>query len=310
MKILNKLTYDYLKLNKKKCIATLVSIILITVLLFSVGIFVSTIRKTALDAVIAEDGTKHVLFSEQDYSNYSILNSDENIKSIEITCLIDIINDELSIESIDDSLWDGISISKGRIPNNTNEIVISSAYASTYNLDVSSFVGEKEVVGIYNDSTLKNDLYTAFTKEVDYNNRTVNFYVTYKNIFNIYDKIYNTADNLRLNYSIVMGHKSYAYTWVNSSYLALLGQFANNNIKLGVYALIFFAAYEKCRRNHRSKRRQCDSARRGRTASASRAFASRRSPRASRGRARSFGFRFGGRRRRFVGLLSLLDGRF
>ena len=32
MKILNKLTYDYLKLNKKKCIATLVSIILITVL--------------------------------------------------------------------------------------------------------------------------------------------------------------------------------------------------------------------------------------------------------------------------------------
>ena len=183
MKILNKLTYDYLKLNKKKCIATLVSIILITVLLFSVGIFVSTVRKTALDAVIAEDGTKHVLFSEQDYSNYSILNSDENIKSIEITCLIDIINDELSIESIDDSLWDSISISKGRIPNNTNEIVISSAYAGTYNLDVSSFVGEKEVVGIYNNSTLKNDLYTAFTKEVDYNNRTVNFYVTYKNIF-------------------------------------------------------------------------------------------------------------------------------
>lgn len=243
MKILNKLTYDYLKLNKKKCIATLVSIILITVLLFSVGIFVSTIRKTALDAVIAEDGTKHVLFSEQDYSNYSILNSDENIKSIEITCLIDIINDELSIESIDDSLWDGISISKGRIPNNTNEIVISSAYASTYNLDVSSFVGEKEVVGIYNNSTLKNDLYTAFTKEVDYNNRTVSFYVTYKSIFNIYDKIYNTADNLRLSYSIVMGNKSYAYTWVNSSYLALLGQFSDNDLKLGVYALIFFVLF-------------------------------------------------------------------
>ena len=243
MKILNKLTYDYLKLNKKKCIATLVSIILITVLLFSVGIFVSTVRKTALDAVIAEDGTKHVLFSEQDYSNYSILNSDENIKSIEITCLIDIINDELSIESIDDSLWDGISISKGRIPNNTNEIVISSAYANAYNLDVSSFVGEKEVVGIYNNRTLKNDLYTAFTKEVDYNNRTVSFYVTYKNIFNVYNKIYNTADNLRLSYSIVMGYKYYNNTTINSDYLAILGQFANNNIKLGVYALIFFVLF-------------------------------------------------------------------
>ena len=242
MKILSKLTYDYLKLNKKKCIATLVSIILITVLLFSVGIFVSTIRKAALDSVILEDGTKHIVFSDQDYSNYSILNRDKNIKSIEVTSVIDVI-DDLSIISIDDTLWDSISILKGRIPNNTNEIIISSAYASTYNLDVSSNIGEKEIVGIYSNNTLNDNLYSAYTKEVNYNNRVVSFYVTYKSIFNIYDKIDNTADNLKLSYSYILGYKSYAHTSINSNYLALLGQFANNNIKLGVYALIFFVLF-------------------------------------------------------------------
>ena len=239
MKILNKLTYDYLKLNKKKCITTIISIILITVLLFSVGIFVSTIRKAALDSVILEDGTNHIVFSDQDYSNYSILNRDKNIKSIEVTSVIDVI-DDLSIISIDDTLWDSISILKGRIPNNTNEIIISSAYASTYNLDVSSNIGEKEIVGIYSNNTLNDNLYSAYTKEVNYNNRVVSFYVTYKSIFNIYDKIDNTADNLKLSYSYILGYKSYAHTSINSNYLALLGQFANNNIKLGVYALIFF----------------------------------------------------------------------
>ena len=105
MKILNKLTYRYLNLNKRKCITTLVSIILITVLLFSVGIFVSTIRKTLYDSIVNENGTKHVLFRDISYDNYGILNNNENIKSIEITCLIDIINDELYITSIDDTLW-------------------------------------------------------------------------------------------------------------------------------------------------------------------------------------------------------------
>ena len=104
MKILSKLTYDYLKLNKKKCITTIISIILITVLLFSVGIFVSTIRKAALDSVILEDGTKHIVFSDQDYSNYSILNRDKNIKSIEVTSVIDVI-DDLSKSFIDFSFY-------------------------------------------------------------------------------------------------------------------------------------------------------------------------------------------------------------
>ena len=82
MKILNKLTYRYLNLNKRKCITTLVSIILITVLLFSVGIFVSTIRKTLYDSIVNENGTKHVLFRDISYDNYGGLRAypkvDEN----------------------------------------------------------------------------------------------------------------------------------------------------------------------------------------------------------------------------------------
>ena len=149
MSFLNKLTYRYLKLNKKKCIATLVSIVLITILLFSVGIFASTIRKTLYDSVVYQSGTKHVIFSDIPYNKYDLLTGDKNIENIEVTNVIDIINDELYINSIDESLWDSININIGNIPKNTNEIVISDSYAQINNLTINTFLGEKIIVGIY-----------------------------------------------------------------------------------------------------------------------------------------------------------------
>ena len=49
MKILNKLTYRYLKLNKKKSLITIISIVLMTTLIFSLGLGASTIRKKTVD---------------------------------------------------------------------------------------------------------------------------------------------------------------------------------------------------------------------------------------------------------------------
>ena len=244
MKILNKLTYRYLNLNKRKCITTLVSIILITVLLFSVGIFVSTIRKTLYDSIVNENGTKHVIFRDISYDNYGILNNNENIKSIEITCLIDIINDELYITSIDDTLWDSISISKGSIPNNINEIVISNTYAQTYNLTIGSNINEKIIVGIYDNNTLNNNIYYAYTVSTNYKNENVSFYITYENLNNIYNKIYNTAEELGLETIPIPSNLIlYENTSINTSYLQVLGKFPSFDTTLAVYAFIFFILF-------------------------------------------------------------------
>lgn len=244
MKILNKLTYRYLNLNKRKCITTLVSIILITVLLFSVGIFVSTIRKTLYDSIVNENGTKHVLFRDISYDNYGILNNNENIKSIEITCLIDIINDELYITSIDDTLWDSISISKGSFPNNINEIVISNTYAQTYNLTIGSNINEKIIVGIYDNNTLNNNIYYAYTVSANYKNENVSFYITYENLNNIYNKIYNTAEELGLETIPIPSNLIlYENTSINTSYLQVLGKFPSFDTTLAVYAFIFFILF-------------------------------------------------------------------
>ena len=53
MKTLSKLTYRYLRLNKKKAIITIVSIILVTTLLFCIGLGASTLRKNNVDDIIS-----------------------------------------------------------------------------------------------------------------------------------------------------------------------------------------------------------------------------------------------------------------
>lgn len=245
MSLINKLTYRYLIQNKKKCIVTLVSIVLITILLFSVGVFASTIRKTLYEEIVYQNGTKHVIFSDISYENYNILVKDKNIKSIEITCVTDVINDELYINSIDYSLWDSINIVKGNISKNNNEIVISDIYAQLNNLNIGSFIKEKLVVGIYDNNTLNNNDYYAYTTSSNYENKNVNFYITYKNINNIYNKIYNTAENLGLDYTIPFPNnlRIYENTSINTNYLQVMGKFPSFNTTLGIYALIFFILF-------------------------------------------------------------------
>ena len=245
MSFLNKLTYRYLKLNKKKCIATLVSIVLITILLFSVGIFASTIRKTLYDSVVNQSGTKHVIFSDIPYNKYDLLTSDKNIENIEVTNVIDIINDELYINSIDESLWDSININIGNIPKNTNEIVISDTYAQINNLTINTFLGEKIIVGIYDNNTLSNNSSYAYTVSTNYTNKNVNFYITYKNLNNIYNKIYNTAETLGLEYTIPIPDnlRIYENTTINTDYLQIMGKFPSFKAELAIYALIFFILF-------------------------------------------------------------------
>ena len=59
MKTLSKLTYRYLRLNKKKAIITIVSIILVTTLLFCIGLGASTLRKNNFDDIISYAGSSH-----------------------------------------------------------------------------------------------------------------------------------------------------------------------------------------------------------------------------------------------------------
>ena len=82
MKTLSKLTYRYLKLNKKKSLITIISILLVTILIFSLGLGASTIRKNTVDTTIENNGPQHLEVYDIPFSNLDILNDNKNISNI------------------------------------------------------------------------------------------------------------------------------------------------------------------------------------------------------------------------------------
>ena len=78
MKTLSKLTYRYLKLNKKKSLITIISILLVTILIFSLGLGASTVRKNSVDSIADSTGLHHVKFYDIVFNSLDILNNNND----------------------------------------------------------------------------------------------------------------------------------------------------------------------------------------------------------------------------------------
>ena len=225
MKIMSKLTIKNLFKNKKNFILCFISVLLSCILLFSVGLAVSTIRQNQINSTIDLYGDYHAIIYNTTLDKKSLLDNSHVLKYYYIFQVDD------KLYSISDNFDLDLKL-RGKLPTNNKEIIISSATAiqndskigDDFDIDGKSY----QVVGIYQKEYLLNislnlkDL--IFTKEeLDNNeeadNRTL--YFIYLNSYkDIYDNLRNIANNfhefyLYINHSLL---NYYAGVDPNSNY--------------------------------------------------------------------------------------------
>ena len=254
MKVLNNLTLKYLKLNKKKMLVTIVGIILTSTLLFTMGLGASTIRQVGIEGAINYSGSQHVIFKDLPYSNVDILQKDSSIEKIIVEEVIDFYDYELysekytsNIVSTNISYDDYIMLSSGRLPVSENEVIISFSFARNNNFNLNDSIKDYSIVGIYKGSKLHHYDYNGnYVSSDDYiyvgasiiEKNNVNFYVTYSSLKNIFEKLYNTADSLNLEYKIDnkdSEYRKYNNTSINYNLLGAYGKYESHRNQLALY---------------------------------------------------------------------------
>lgn len=141
MNILNKLTIENLKLNKKRTIVTIIGIILSTALICAVAGMITSFQKTLVDAEISLDGKYHVGVQDVNKEELQYMENNKNIEDyFEIGnlgySLIDNTNIEqkyvddnkpyFNVLAADDKTFENasIKIAEGTTPTNNEEIIV------------------------------------------------------------------------------------------------------------------------------------------------------------------------------------------
>lgn len=135
MNILNKLTIKHLKMNKKRTIVTIIGVILSTALMVGIGLLFSTFREYMLDETINYSGDYHTAFSEVSQDKMTLITNNIKVKDyfytkhIGFAYLENGVNDYkpyLDVLEVSDNYFDELKLMEGRMPENSNEVVISN----------------------------------------------------------------------------------------------------------------------------------------------------------------------------------------
>ena len=174
MQIMAKLTIKNLFKNKKNFILCFISVLLSCILLFSVGLAVSTFKQNQINNLIDTYGDYHAIIYNTNINKKDILNDERVLKYFYIFQIKD------NLYSISDDFNLDINL-KGKMPTNNKEIIINNETSSRYDLKIGDNFNidgqDYQVVGIYT----KNFLYSLnlkniiFTKEEENNNNSLYF---------------------------------------------------------------------------------------------------------------------------------------
>src|SRR5574344_1849883 len=138
MKSLKEFVIKNLKLNKKRTIVTIIGIILSTAMICAVSGLVTSIRQTLVNMTIEVQGNYHVTFKNLSKEELKAVEKYKNFYSYFLTSdlywsnLEDSKNDDkpyILIKEFDSKALKnyGIKLESGRLPKNSDEIVISNA---------------------------------------------------------------------------------------------------------------------------------------------------------------------------------------
>ena len=156
MKILNKITVEDLKLNKKRTIVTILGISLAVALMCAVTSFVSSFQSAIVERTKKVDGSYHLLVNDINSEQLNYIKNNPNIDKTFVTqqvgySVIDGTKEDdrnyYEIKAIDDEGFKdrGINLVVGRLPQNDNEILmIDSSYLGDITLADGSKVSIKD----------------------------------------------------------------------------------------------------------------------------------------------------------------------
>ena len=136
MSILNKFTVKNLKLNKKRTIVTIIGIMLSTALICGVAGLVSSFKASLINWIKVQDGNYHVAFHDIPAEKLKYVSENQKVKDYYLVGdvgwanLEDSTNDYkpyVHILEYDNKALNnlGVNLTEGRLPENSNEIVIS-----------------------------------------------------------------------------------------------------------------------------------------------------------------------------------------
>lgn len=249
MKILSKFTFKNLIKNKKRTIVTIIGTILSVTLLFSVGIIASTLRQNELNSAIENSGDQHVKINNVDNSK-EVKDIIENDKDIDHFVRYDIIdnNDTYKIINASYDYKDNFVLSKGRLPENENEVIIDIDSRVSIGTEIETEQKTYKVVGIYKESKFdhyvhKNDSYYdnnyLFTKSNKINSSI--YYIYYKNMNDTIEKTYELAEKLNFEYIGGKDINKYENININTQYLSFFGvgdSRYEKSIRLWVFSIL------------------------------------------------------------------------
>ena len=136
MSILNKFTVKNLKLNRKRTIVTIIGIMLSTALICGVAGLVSSFKASIINWIKVQDGNYHVAFHDIPAEKLKYVSENQKVKDYYLVGdvgwanLEDSTNDYkpyVHILEYDNKALNnlGVNLTEGRLPENSNEIVIS-----------------------------------------------------------------------------------------------------------------------------------------------------------------------------------------
>ncbi len=205
MKIMTRLTIKEILNNKKNFALCFISVLLSCILLFTVGLAFSTIRQNQINSIIDNYGDFHAIIYNTDTNEKKYLNND-------------IVKKYYYIYQIEDNLY-GISDNFdlkviGTLPNNNEEIVISSFKANELNLKIDSILNIKgkdyKIVGIYEKTYFNDPIFKDYilTKDVEKDSRAI--YFVYLNSYN----------NMNLDFDILVSKFNDASIYKNKTLIS------------------------------------------------------------------------------------------
>ena len=151
MNIMNKLTIQNLKKNKKRTVVTVIGIILSTALICAVAGMCMSFKKSMIDFTIAENGNYHVCYQNVPQQELKYIEKNVNVENFFYskdvgTAKLENSQNEykpyLNIIAMDDVALqnNGFMLIEGRMPQNNNEIIVQNTIET--NGRVSYKVGE------------------------------------------------------------------------------------------------------------------------------------------------------------------------
>ena len=177
MKLLNRLTIQNLKLNKKRTIVTIIGIILATALITGVATLVACFQASTKEYVRETSGNYHYEFLNVLGKDIEEIENMENIENVYLTENLgysekkttndEINEDETNLEDLQFQVLGfskgamenlGITLDEGRFPENENEIVISNFVETREDKKIE--VGKEITLTIKNEDTEKENTKT------------------------------------------------------------------------------------------------------------------------------------------------------